>query len=331
MRIWTIIQKNLDISRSVSRATKIAKNPDFTPCTLDSGFEKWADDRLIFIAQLFKGQTMKSFEQLKQEFNLTNKDFYKYLQLRHYLRTHKEWEKLTQEPSKIETLFMLCSKYNALVKKGLISNLDKALQDEFSMNNMAVKEKWELEANIIIRDIDWEETFQSGHKLTNSPTWREFEWKVKMRYFNTPSITSKYSNTSDLCWRNCGKVGDFTHIFWDCPKLLDFWKSIQWELGEVLGINLPLDPSTYILGIMPDDLIDHERIYLLRVLLLIAKKTITSLWLKPQPPNIMQWKERVRQVTIMERITARIQLKLDTYEKRWEPIIQMISEPKHLW
>lgn len=215
-------------------------------------------------------------------------------------------------------------------KKGLISKLFKAIQGESSVNKMAVKEKWELKANIIIRDIDWEETFQSGHKSTNSPAWKEFEWKVKMRYFNTPS---KYSNTSDLCWRNCGKVGDFTHIFWDCPKILDFWKSIQTELRGVLGINLQLDPSTYILNtlrIMPDDLIDSECIYLLRVLLLIAKKTITASWLKPQPPNIKQWRDRVKQVTIMERTTARLQMKLDTYEKRWEPIIQMISEPKHL-
>lgn len=82
-------------------------------------------------------------------------------------------------------------------KRGLISKLYKAIQGESSVNKMDVKEKWELKANIIIKDNDWEETFESGHKLTNSPTWKEF---------NTPSITSKYSNTSDLCWRNCGKV-----------------------------------------------------------------------------------------------------------------------------
>lgn len=76
---------------------------------------------------------------------------------------------------------------------------------------------------------------------------------------------------------------------------------------------------------MPDDLMDTECIYLLRVLLLIAKKTITTSWLKPQPPNIKQWRDRVRQVIIMEKTTARLQLKLDTFEKRWEPIIQMIS------
>ena len=102
----------------------------------------------------------------------------------------------------------------------------KVLQQE-SNNNVDVKEKWELEANIIITDEQWEETFKAGHKVTSSPTWRAFHWKIKIRYFITPSITSRYSNTSQMCWRGCGLVGDFTHIFWDCPKILDFWTNIQ--------------------------------------------------------------------------------------------------------
>lgn len=52
---------------------------------------------------------------------------------------------------------------------------------------MDVKEKWELETNLIITNKKWRDTFTEGHTLKNSPSWREFEWKV-----NTP-ITSKYT------------------------------------------------------------------------------------------------------------------------------------------
>lgn len=209
MKVWSTIQKKLSISSSVSKATKIAKNPDFVPCTMDAGFEKWTNKGLIYISQIFMGQILKSFEQLKQEFNLQNNDFYKYLQLRHYLQKHNEWERISKEPTKVEELFMSFTEEES--KKGLISKTYKALQYESNDNNMDVKERWELEANVIITNDDWEETFKSGHTLTNSPTWREFEWKVKMRYFNIPFVTAKYSKTSDLCWRNCGMVGDFTH------------------------------------------------------------------------------------------------------------------------
>lgn len=324
MKIWSTIQKKLNISNSVSKATKIAKNPDFVPCTMDVGFEKWTNKGLIYIAQLFTGQILKSFEQLKQEFNLPNNDFYKYLQLRHYLQKHSESEKIFKEPTKVEELLMSLTEEEP--KKGLISKIYKALQYESNDNNMDVKERWELEANVIITDDEWEESFRSGHKLTNSPTWREFDWKVKMRYFNTPSVTAKYSKTSDLCWRNCDMVGDFTHIFWDCPKIIDFWKCVKIEIKRILGIDLHLDLTLSIIGILPEDLIDRDSRYLLRVLLLIAKKIITINWLKPHPPNIMQWTDRVKKVFIMEKTTARLQLKLERFERRWKPIMQAIPE-----
>ena len=139
-------------------------------------------------------------------------------------------------------------------KKGAISKLYKVLHYECNSNNKDVKEKWELEANIIICDEDWEETFKLGHSITNSPTWREFDSKVKKRYFNTPSITSKYSNTSNLCWRGCGRVGDFPHIFWDCPNIQGFWKDVQKQIKRVLGITFTLDPALYILGILPSEI-----------------------------------------------------------------------------
>lgn len=50
---------------------------------------------------------------------------------------------------------------------------------------------------------------------TNSPTWREFDRKVKMLYCNTPSTIAKYNNTSELCWKGCGQVGELKRIFWD--------------------------------------------------------------------------------------------------------------------
>ncbi len=61
---------------------------------------------------------------------------------------------------------------------------------------------------------------------------------------------------------------------------------------------------------------------LLRTLLLIAKKIITASWLKPQPPSIMQWRDRVKHVFIMKKIAATLQLKRDRFAERWSALIQ---------
>ena len=147
-----------------------------------------------------------------------------------------------------------------------------------------------------------------------------------MRYFNPPSITSKYNNTSELCWRGCGLVGDFTHTFFDCPKLIEFWKDVQKEIKQILGINITLEPAIVLLGIPPDNEMDGNTIYLLKILLLIAKKMITVSWLKPQPPSISQWRERIKNVLTMEKLTAKLQLKVDTFNRKWAPIIFAMND-----
>lgn len=60
-----------------------------------------------------------------------------------------------------------------------------------------------------------------------------------------------------------------------------------------MDIELPLMPSCFILGILPKDVEDNQ-IILPRALLLIAKKIITISWIRPQPPTITQWRQKVR-------------------------------------
>ena len=99
--------------------------------------------------------------------------------------------------------------------------------------------------NTIIPDNGWELSCREGHKITNSPIWKEFELKIKMRFLRTPVVTSKFADTSDQCWRGCGLVGDHTHIFWDCPKLLRYWINIQSEIKKCLNVDLPLKPILF--------------------------------------------------------------------------------------
>lgn len=103
-------------------------------------------------------------------------------------------------------------------------------------------------------------------------------------YFNTPSDTSKYSNTSKLCW-SWGLVGDFTHTFWDCSKLQEFWKNVQKEMKKILGMNLEMNPALFILGILPDNMMDKNLNNLLRILLLIGKKNYNGLMVESGTPQ----------------------------------------------
>ena len=107
------------------------------------------------------------------------------------------------------------------------------------------------------------------------------------------------------------------------------WFMAETELGETIAVNnrghqslsppcrlfidLPLEPSHFILGVLPAELEENSLRYLLRVLLLIPNKVITAPWPKPQPPTIIQWRERIRHVYNMERTTELLQLKKDIF------------------
>lgn len=113
---------------------------------------------------------------------------------------------------------------------------------------------------------------------------------------------------SDKSWRNCGLVGDQTHIFWDCPTIHSFWKDIKGILENLLKVNISFDSQTFLLEIFPDNL-SQDQAFLLHLLLMMARKRITICWLKPEPPTVTQWTQKIRQVYLMERLTTQLQLK----------------------
>ena len=165
------------------------------------------------------------------------------------------------------------------------------------------------------------------HKCLSSPSWREFSWKLRIRYFNSPLVISAYDrHASPLCWRRCGLVGDFSHIFWDCPKIQTFWENVKNEICKILHLSTPLHPQWMILGNTPLEGFGRERGAVIRALLLVAHKSITTNWLKHHPPTLDQWKQRVKEVNCMENLTAKLQLRLDVYLRKWKPVITYFSE-----
>lgn len=117
---------------TISRAIRIASNSECLPARLDRCFERWREMGIVVLDQLFEGSVLKSFELLKEKYELPTQDFYRYLQIRHYLHTHQEWEKLCSPPSKIEQFFI--STIEGTVKARFISHLYRILQEELKEN-----------------------------------------------------------------------------------------------------------------------------------------------------------------------------------------------------
>ncbi len=81
-----------------------------------------------------------------------------------------------------------------------------------------------------------------AHEVTNSTSWREYEWKVISRFFKTLSTAKAGTTPTSECWRKCGEqTGNHTHIFWTCPKLTQFWEEVFNNINKIFEMETPQD------------------------------------------------------------------------------------------
>lgn len=102
LKVWNNVQKQLKGSMALSRALPILGNLDLLPSLTDLTYRRWAEKGLVIVNQLFENITLRSFSQLQEKIGLPANDLYRYLQIRHYLTKHTDWENLKRDPIEIE-------------------------------------------------------------------------------------------------------------------------------------------------------------------------------------------------------------------------------------
>ena len=268
---------------------------------------------------------LKTFEQLKNDFNLPRTDFFRYLQLRTFLMGQKEWTKLTI-PTPIEEFLIEIQTGNR--DKKILSKLYHIFLSMNSHNSLQIKRRWEEEMNMPISQDTWRQVCTEAHLTTNSNTWKEFKWKIITRYFRTPEIVARMGSThSSSCWRNCGAhSANHTHIFWSCPKLRVYWKEVFDALEVVFQLNIPREPTVALLGMIPEGVVGRAKKYLFNILITAALKSITIRWLKPDPPTYNIWIQKLWDLYQMEQITYTLRLQRSLFVGRWSPVVPLLMQ-----
>lgn len=196
----------------------------------------------------------------------------------------------------------------------VVSNLYRGLQRRNGANTLHVKSKWEREMGVTLSESEWQSMCRAQHTSTNSKRWREFGWKNIIRFFITPHIKHRQLGIQQLCWRQCGHlVANHSHIFWFCEKIQPFGDGIFVTLAKVLGYAVPRDPCVLYLGLVPEDTVQREDLYLFKILIIAAKKAITKKWLNSDPPE----QDIVGEIFNMEKMTYNLRNKATTHRRHW--------------
>ncbi len=190
----------------------IGYNSGFLPNRMDAGFKQWADKGLAKHSDLYEGGTLRKFQDLKNCFGLSNQDFYRFLQLRHYIERTMSRERLQQTHLGLVKIFLIG--YRSDPGRGNISKIYKVLQELEGEDAAYIKEKWEKESNITIQLETWEKITLQQWKSTSALSWREFGWKNIVGFFRVPAQRISLRGSTS-CWRSCGnnKASHF-HVFY---------------------------------------------------------------------------------------------------------------------
>lgn len=144
-------------------------------------------------------------------------------------------------------------------------------------------------------------------------------WKNLIRFFITPKLKSKQLQRQQICSRECGETDvDHSHIFWKCPKLLEFWENTCTVMCQVLGYTIPLKPEVLYLCNFCDGTIHKCDEYLVKIMLIAAKKSITRKWGKATVPSKEQWITTIEDIFLMEKMTYRLRLQEPQLERKWK-------------
>ncbi|KAF7640932.1 hypothetical protein LDENG_00004570, partial [Lucifuga dentata] len=221
--------------------------------------------------------SLQSFESLKTNYGLDSQDIFQYLQMRHWVN---EIIKEGLEKADNDILNVFISAYKSESRYKIVSRLYKGFQESSKMNTQHIKNKWEREGRIVISGEEWENICKSQWKTTSSHTWREFGWKNTIRVFITPA-QKKHLGLGMNCWRLCGSaVANHYHLFWECPKLLSYWREIHRCLETVFGTIIPFDALTLYMGVTTQNIQTKADKYLMRIRLTGGKKALTRKWLQ---------------------------------------------------
>ena len=91
-------------------------------------------------------------------------------------------------------------------------------------------------------------------------------------------------------------------------------------------VNYNGKPQLYIAGGSLDGKTDQTIAdkYLMKILLIGAKKAVTRKWLQPNTPTLKNWQGTVHEIYIMERLTFALKLQSEKIKRWWSKWIKYI-------
>ncbi|XP_063819155.1 LOW QUALITY PROTEIN: uncharacterized protein LOC135057187 [Pseudophryne corroboree] len=184
---------------------------------------------------------------------------------------------------------------------------------------MAHELAWDTNLGTPLEDDTWESIRLNISKCSISVSIKENSYKVYTRWYLVPErLHQIYPNTSNLCWRQCGQVGSYFHIWWNCPRLASFWLMVRTLIQSLIPDCPLLSPETLLLCAPACQLSKPENKLAMHIAC-AAKLQIAKSWKLSTPPTRPELMNRVWFVAKMEYLSSLMNNTVDKFHGVWTP------------
>ena len=321
LKIWYQIRKSFNLPE-ISTSTPLYRNHSFPPSLSDNVFLLWANKGITTIEDLYLNKTFATFTQLKEKFTLSDAHFFRYLQVRDFVR--KNISHFQSLPAPIDL-------YTLLNRSPDSKRLTSRFVDLFNLLNPTsshhLKEAWEKDLALSISDNDWETYLGDIRSCSINSRHQLIQFKVIHRlHYSCVKLHSFYPSISPICSKCKSAEGTLGHLFWFCPKLNQFWSDIFKCFSEVYNCNISPDPLTAILGGSRHlSMLTNLHRKTIQYGMVIAKRNILSHWKGDEAPSFKAWLSEIANLLHMERIRHNVSLSSATFDRMWQPFLLHLS------
>lgn len=171
--------------------------------------------------------------------------FFLFLQIRDFARKNLANFPNAPPPSAIDTIlsFDVCS-------KGSISKLINTFATLQSIPADSLRISWSSDLNMEIDKETWEEVLDRVHSSSICARHCLIQCKVVHRVHWSKCKLARIDPTIDPeCDRCHLGPATLTHMFWTCPALSLFWRSVFNSLSDITSADIPPSPIIGLFGV----------------------------------------------------------------------------------
>ena len=322
LKIWQQIKKCCKLP-GTSIYAPVCHNHAFPPALSDATFYSWRQKGIVVLKDLYIDKHFASFTQLKDKFALPQTHFFRYLQVRNYVRQNLTIFESLPDENRIYSFW-----HGPPDSKCLISNFVRVFSEQVNYATHSLKKAWEEELGLQIDDMVWQEGLSRIQYCSINARHHLIQFKVMHRlHYSKTKLHRIYPTVSPLCDRCKAADGSLTHLFWTCPKLYVFWCGIFKWFSEMYNCVFKPEPEValfgYSLSLLPQSIpVQHTIMYGM----LIAKRLILMLWKSETVPLFKTWLSELTSLLHMEKIRYSLTNNLKQFYKIWQPFLDHLAQ-----